>query len=115
MKSKTYFSCSFEVRKIIINNYYLSNLLYIVRFLEARAVKRKIIYHAGPTNSGKTHSALARFRAANTGVYCGPLRLLATEVAKRTNEAVSTLQMRTPHHVDDYLTGLLIFSDLKCA
>ncbi|XP_015748846.1 PREDICTED: ATP-dependent RNA helicase SUPV3L1, mitochondrial-like [Acropora digitifera] len=56
-------------------------------FLEARAVKRKIIYHAGPTNSGKTHSALARFRAANTGVYCGPLRLLATEVAKRTNEA----------------------------
>lgn len=71
-------------------------------------MKRKIIYHAGPTNSGKTHSALARFRAANTGVYCGPLRLLATEVAKRTNEAVSTLQIRTSQ-------GYFIFSDLKCA
>lgn len=84
--------CSFEVRKIIIINF-LSNLLYIIRFLEARALKRKIIYHAGPTNSGKTHSALARFRAAYTGVYYGPLRLLATEVAKKANEAVSTLQI----------------------
>ena len=52
-------------------------------------VKRKIIYHAGPTNSGKTHSALERFQAAKSGVYCGPLRLLATEVFRRTNDAVS--------------------------
>lgn len=60
-----------------------------VRFPEARAIKRKIIYHAGPTNSGKTHSALERFHASDSGVYCGPLRLLATEVFRRTNEAVS--------------------------
>ena len=53
-------------------------------------VKRKIIYHAGPTNSGKTHSALERFQAAKSGVYCGPLRLLATEVFRKTNDAVST-------------------------
>ena len=59
------------------------------RFPEARAIKRKIIYHAGPTNSGKTHSALERFHASDSGVYCGPLRLLATEVFRRTNEAVS--------------------------
>lgn len=64
--------------------------LYDVRFPEARMVKRKIIYHAGPTNSGKTHSALERFQAAKSGVYCGPLRLLATEVFRRTNDAVST-------------------------
>ncbi|XP_068746401.1 ATP-dependent RNA helicase SUPV3L1, mitochondrial-like isoform X3 [Montipora capricornis] len=56
-------------------------------FLEARAMKRRIIYHAGPTNSGKTHTALERFSAADTGVYCGPLRLLATEVFRRTNDA----------------------------
>ena len=54
-------------------------------------MKRKIIFHAGPTNSGKTHSAIEKFRAASTGVYCGPLRLLATEVFRRTNDAVSIL------------------------
>jgi len=56
-------------------------------FPKARAIKRKVIYHAGPTNSGKTHSALERFRSADSGVYCGPLRLLATEVFRRTNDA----------------------------
>jgi hypothetical protein len=30
----------------------------------ARAIKRRIIYHAGPTNSGKTYQAL-QARAAN--------------------------------------------------
>ena len=67
------------------------HILCDVRFPEARAIKRKVIYHAGPTNSGKTHSALERFRAADSGVYCGPLRLLATEVFRRTNDAVSKL------------------------
>ena len=52
-------------------------------------MKRKIIYHAGPTNSGKTHAALERFKACQSGVYCAPLRLLAAEVYRRTNEAVS--------------------------
>ncbi len=39
----------------------------------------------GPTNSGKTYSALQRFNMAKSGVYCGPLRLLASEVYQRTN------------------------------
>ena len=34
----------------------------------------------GPTNSGKTHAALQALKSADTGVYCGPLRLLAWEV-----------------------------------
>ena len=51
----------------------------------ARTQQRKIIYHAGPTNSGKTYQALQRFTTAKSGVYCGPLRLLANEVFKRTN------------------------------
>ena len=55
---------------------------------EARARERKIIYHAGPTNSGKTHNALKRFTGASSGIYCGPLRLLANEVYKKTNELV---------------------------
>ncbi|CAH1783944.1 unnamed protein product [Owenia fusiformis] len=53
---------------------------------EARGVQRKIIYHAGPTNSGKTYHALQRFLTAKSAVYCGPLRLLAAEVYKKSNE-----------------------------
>lgn len=52
----------------------------------ARNMKRKIILHAGPTNSGKTYHALERFLSAKSGVYCGPLKLLATEVYKKANE-----------------------------
>ncbi|KAJ8025711.1 ATP-dependent RNA helicase SUPV3L1, mitochondrial [Holothuria leucospilota] len=53
---------------------------------EARALDRKIIFHAGPTNSGKTYHALERFSTAESGVYCGPLKLLANEVERKTNE-----------------------------
>ncbi|XP_038045305.1 ATP-dependent RNA helicase SUPV3L1, mitochondrial-like [Patiria miniata] len=53
---------------------------------DARAVKRKIIFHAGPTNSGKTYHALERFCTAKSGVYCGPLKLLANEVHMKTND-----------------------------
>lgn len=55
---------------------------------EARAITRKIIFHAGPTNSGKTYHALKRFMTAKSGVYCGPLKLLANEVFNKTNEMV---------------------------
>ena len=54
---------------------------------EARAMTRKFVFHAGPTNSGKTHHALERFIDAKSGVYCGPLKLLAVEVYTKTNEA----------------------------
>ncbi|XP_058798461.1 ATP-dependent RNA helicase SUV3 homolog, mitochondrial isoform X2 [Phymastichus coffea] len=51
----------------------------------ARSITRKIIFHAGPTNSGKTYHALERFMTAKSGIYCGPLRLLATEVFNKCN------------------------------
>ncbi|EJU05849.1 P-loop containing nucleoside triphosphate hydrolase protein, partial [Dacryopinax primogenitus] len=41
--------------------------------------------HVGPTNSGKTHQALQALVRARTGVYAGPLRLLAHEIWKRVN------------------------------
>lgn len=72
-------------------------ILCSLRFPEARAIKRKIIYHAGPTNSGKTHAAIERYHAAHTGVYCGPLRLLATEVFRKTNNAVSKVTTTAVH------------------
>jgi ATP-dependent RNA helicase SUPV3L1/SUV3 len=51
----------------------------------ARALTRKIIFHSGPTNSGKTYHAMERFLNAKSGVYCGPLKLLATEVYSKSN------------------------------
>ncbi|CAF1271882.1 unnamed protein product [Adineta ricciae] len=54
---------------------------------DARAIQRKVIFHAGPTNSGKTYHALQRFMNSESGVYCGPLKLLASEVFYKTNAA----------------------------
>jgi len=55
-------------------------------FPEARSIKRRIIMHVGPTNSGKTHQALQALAAAKTGYYAGPLRLLAHEIWDRLNK-----------------------------
>ena len=45
----------------------------------ARQLKRNIVFHVGPTNSGKTYTALKELEAATTGYYLAPLRLLALE------------------------------------
>ena len=51
-------------------------------FDETRKIHRKIICHIGPTNSGKTYTALQRLKESRRGLYCGPLRLLAWEVCE---------------------------------
>ncbi|XP_078436286.1 ATP-dependent RNA helicase isoform X2 [Wolffia australiana] len=53
----------------------------------ARRKKRKVFLHVGPTNSGKTYNALKSLERSSSGIYCGPLRLLAWEVANRLNKA----------------------------
>ncbi len=45
----------------------------------ARSLRRKLILHIGPTNSGKTYTAMEQLRAKGTGYYLAPLRLLALE------------------------------------
>ena len=45
----------------------------------ARLQRREIIFHVGPTNSGKTYEALEHLKRADTGYYLAPLRLLALE------------------------------------
>ncbi|KAF4635390.1 hypothetical protein G7Y89_g2698 [Cudoniella acicularis] len=52
---------------------------------KTRALQRTIHLHVGPTNSGKTYHALKRLEEAKTGIYAGPLRLLAHEVYTRFN------------------------------
>lgn len=53
----------------------------------ARCIGRKIIAHVGPTNAGKTYQAIERLKTANSGLYCGPLRLLAWEIAEKFNNS----------------------------
>lgn len=58
----------------------------IVEYRErARELDRRFILHIGPTNSGKTYDALQALKEARTGVYLGPLRLLALEMYDTLN------------------------------
>lgn len=52
----------------------------------ARKMQRKIVFHAGSTNSGKTHEALQQLKQVSNGAYCAPLRLLAQEVYVKLNK-----------------------------
>lgn len=64
----------------------LADLRYPVEWYPGtRTVQRTIHLHVGPTNSGKTYRALQRLEQAGSGVYAGPLRLLAHEVYTRLN------------------------------
>lgn len=54
---------------------------------QARSINRKFHFHCGPTNSGKTYSALNRFFESKSGIYCGPLKMLAVEVYQKANNS----------------------------
>lgn len=45
----------------------------------------KYVLHIGDTNTGKTHQALQKMKAAESGLYLAPLRLLALEVFDKLN------------------------------
>lgn len=79
--SVEFLSCHLSIILICVNMF--------CRYPEARAIQRKIIFHAGPTNSGKTYHAIQRYLEAKSGVYCGPLKLLAHEIFEKSNSAVS--------------------------
>ncbi|MFN8369179.1 MAG: helicase-related protein [Bacteriovoracaceae bacterium] len=58
---------------------------------EARKMNRKIIYHMGPTNSGKTYHAIQALAKVKKGCYLAPLRLLASELYDTlTSKGVAT-------------------------
>ncbi|ORY65297.1 P-loop containing nucleoside triphosphate hydrolase protein [Pseudomassariella vexata] len=52
-------------------------------FPATRAMQRTVHLHVGPTNSGKTYRALQALENAKSGIYAGPLRMLAHEVYTR--------------------------------
>ena len=75
----------FEINKMKLSTY------SSFRYPEARAIQRKIVFHSGPTNSGKTYHAIQKYLSAKSGVYCGPLKLLAHEIFEKSNADVSVL------------------------
>lgn len=56
-------------------------------FPGARARGRRLLFIAGPTNSGKTYQAFQHLSKAQTGVYLAPLRLMAAEFWDRMRAA----------------------------
>jgi ATP-dependent RNA helicase SUPV3L1/SUV3 len=65
----------------------------------ARSIRRKIVMHVGPTNSGKTYQALQKLERAKSGWYGGPLRLLAHEVFNRMNNKGIKCNLRTGEEI----------------
>ena len=67
----------------------------------AREIKRKIIYHRGPTNSGKTYHAIEALCQAKDGCYLAPLRLLAVELFDTMNAKGIPTSLLTGEEVID--------------
>lgn len=59
---------------------------YAGHFTTARALERRITLVTGPTNSGKSHTALDRLAKAGSGLALAPLRLLAHEFREALGE-----------------------------
>ncbi|WP_233523063.1 helicase-related protein [Peribacillus saganii] len=53
------------------------------------------VLHIGETNTGKTHQALTRMKAADSGLYLAPLRLLALEVYDKLNSEGVPCSLKT--------------------
>lgn len=83
-------------------------------FPATRTMQRTFHLHVGPTNSGKTYQALQALQKAKTGLYAGPLRLLAHETfmrmrAKDRRTALLTgEEQRIPDGDEDYLISCTV-------
>ncbi|KAK8106181.1 mitochondrial ATP-dependent RNA helicase [Apiospora kogelbergensis] len=83
-------------------------------FPATRAMKRTIHLHVGPTNSGKTYHALKALENAKTGIYAGPLRLLAHEVYSRFTAKgkpcalITGEEQRIPENEDTYFRSCTV-------
>lgn len=83
-------------------------------FPATRTMQRTIHLHVGPTNSGKTYHALKALEKAETGVYAGPLRLLAHETFMRIaakNRRVALMtgdELRIPEGDGDYIASCTV-------
>jgi ATP-dependent RNA helicase SUPV3L1/SUV3 len=77
-------------------------------FPMAREMRRKLVLHIGPTNSGKTYEAMKKLEKADTGYYLAPLRLLALEGYEtlKANGIASSLITGEEQILDDDATHI---------
>ena len=77
-------------------------------FPTARELRRKLIFHVGPTNSGKTYQAMKALEKADTGYYLAPLRLLALEGYEnlKADGTAASLITGEEQIVDEYATHI---------
>lgn len=97
-------ACSYAIDRTLLHRLAERNpgfLDYLQCFPIARSVQRKVIAWLGPTNSGKTHRAVAALAAAKSGMYLGPLRLLALEQRDRVAELGTPCSLITGEERDE--------------
>ncbi|KAF6807849.1 ATP-dependent RNA helicase suv3 [Colletotrichum musicola] len=93
----------------------LADLRYPMEWYPAtRAMQRTIHLHVGPTNSGKTYRALKALENAKTGIYGGPLRLLAHEIYTRFTDKgkpcamITGEEQRIPEGEDNFFISCTV-------
>ena len=84
MKRKVIYGFTKKIQTLLLKRQKQELLARTIRdfknlFPLAREMRRKLILHIGPTNSGKTYEAMQALKKADTGYYLAPLRLLALE------------------------------------
>lgn len=79
----------------------------------AKKLTRHFTIHSGPTNSGKTYYALQSLKQAKSGVYLGPLRLLALEVSDTLNNEGYPCSLLTGEEYDPVDGAQLIASTIE--
>src|SRR5688572_16489739 len=97
-------ACTYAVDRTLLDNLARRNpgfLDYLQCFPVARFLKRKVVAWLGPTNSGKTHRAVLALAEAGSGMYLGPLRLLALEQRDRITELGTPCSLITGEERDE--------------
>ncbi len=97
-------ACTYAVDRTLLDSLAQRNpgfLDYLQCFPVARSMQRKVVAWLGPTNSGKTHRAVLALAAAKSGMYLGPLRLLALEQRDRIVELGTACSLITGEERDE--------------
>jgi len=97
-------ACTHAVDRTLLDNLARRNpgfLDYLQCFPVARSIRRKVVAWLGPTNSGKTHRAVLELAGAASGMYLGPLRLLALEQRDRVVELGTPCSLITGEERDE--------------
>lgn len=97
-------ACTYAAERALLDRLAKKNpgfLDYLQCFPVARTMRRKVVAWLGPTNSGKTHRAMLALNEARSGMYLGPLRLLALEQRDRLAELGTPCSLITGEERDE--------------